>query len=109
MGNDSTVWAGIVPKFLRVESKEDHEFLVLENIMADMENPVIADFKLGFQSWFDRDSEEKIAKKKALDASSTTPVLGFRVSSAMLPNSDNAPAAGYSLAGRAAAKQGLQD
>merc|ERR1711972_145788 len=86
--NESATWTGIVPKLLRVETVQDHEYMVLENIMAEMDHPVIADFKLGFQSWFPGDSPDKIAKKKALDTGSTTETLGFRVSSAMLPNSD---------------------
>merc|ERR550532_461711 len=76
--------------------------------MGGMDHPVIADFKLGTQSWEPGATPEKIAKMVERDNDSTTPLLGFRVVSAMLPQGDAPPAAGYLPSGRVAVKQVLE-
>lgn len=105
---DSDLWRDLVPKLIRVEEIGERPFVVLENVMGGMEHPVIADFKLGTQSWAPGANPEKIAKMEERDAVSATPSLGIRVTSAMLPQGKD-PEAGYLSSGRVAVKKGLEE
>lgn len=106
--NENDKWRGLVPKLIRVQKFGDRDFMVLENLMGGKANPVIADFKLGTQSWMPGAKPEKIAKMKERDAASTTGSLGLRVTSVQLPQGDD-PAQGYLPSGRVAVKKGLSE
>lgn len=106
MANENEMWRPLVPRFIRIQEDGETHIEVLENFLCDTRQPVIADFKLGTQSWEPGASAEKIADMDSKDSQTTTKSLGMRVTSAQLPQG-NGPDAGYLPAGRVAVKNGL--
>jgi len=113
-------WSGLVPKFIRAEDHEGQLFMVMHMVTCGFKNPIIADFKLGTQSWkpaFRNEpgaSSMKIIKMDARDSASTTKSLGVRITSVQMPPStdtwvnSSVPAdAAYQVGGRVAVKRGL--
>lgn len=121
--NSSSTWAPLVPHLhrLEVESNTGRRFMVLQDVLCKLKRPVIADFKLGLQSWTPdfagivHAGPEKKAKMDKLDAATTTKTLGVRATSIQLPPSPDTwdgegsipQHAVYLPAGRTAEKQGL--
>eukprot|EP00419_Tripos_fusus_P012340 CAMPEP_0172658146 /NCGR_PEP_ID=MMETSP1074-20121228/2588_1 /TAXON_ID=2916 /ORGANISM="Ceratium fusus, Strain PA161109" /LENGTH=314 /DNA_ID=CAMNT_0013473387 /DNA_START=85 /DNA_END=1029 /DNA_ORIENTATION=+ len=114
------LWASLIPKYIRQENVGGHPFIVLYMVTCGFKRPIIADFKLGTQSWVpafhDKPGADgkKRAKMDALDSASTTKTLGVRVTSIQIPPSTptwvnaSVPAdAEYQVGGRAAVKKGL--
>lgn len=121
----SPTWAPLVPHLHRVEveNKTGRRFMVLQDVLCKLKRPVIADFKLGLQSWTPdfagimHADEKKKAKMNKLDAATTTKTLGVRATSIQLPPSPDTwdgegsipEDAVYLRAGRTAEKKGLLD
>lgn len=118
----SPMWSPLVPKLKRVQEINGRPFMVLENVNCHMKRPVIADFKLGLQSWTPdfppgvrHSSDKKRAKMEKLDSRSTTKQLGVRITSIQMPDiedlqdQENIEEAGFvsTLGGRVAVKSGL--
>lgn len=117
------LWSRLVPEYIREESHDGRPFFVMRSLTCGFENPIIADFKLGTQSWKPdfrgRPGADaaKRAKMEVLDSASTTKSLGVRITSVQLPPPDAASwvnasvraGAEYQLGGRVAVKKGLAE
>ncbi|CAK0899386.1 unnamed protein product, partial [Prorocentrum cordatum] len=111
----------LVPQYLREEQHGGRPFFVMRSLTCGIGSPVIADLKLGTQSWKPDfhgrpgADEAKRTKMDYLDRASTTKQLGVRATSIQMPpdpstwRGGHAPSdpGAYQLGGRAAVKQGL--
>jgi hypothetical protein len=125
MASADSLWSPLVPHLHRVEveSGTGRRFMVLQDVLCSLNRPVIADFKLGLQTWTPdfagivHADAKKRAKMDKLDAASTTKTLGIRATSIQLPPSPDTwddegsipEDADYLPAGRSAQKKGLLD
>jgi len=115
------LWRMLVPQYLREEQHGGRPFFVMRSLTCGIDHPVIADLKLGTQSWKPAfhgrpgADDAKRAKMDKLDRASTTPQLGVRATAIQIPPGlsdwpgDSAPSdpGAYQLGGRAAVKKGL--
>jgi len=118
---DDPLWRRLVPQYLREEQHGGRPFFVMRSLTCGIGSPVIADLKLGTQSWKPDfhgrpgADEAKRTKMDYLDRASTTKQLGVRATSIQMPpdpsmwEGGDAPSnpGAYQLGGRAAVKQGF--
>ncbi|XP_028757967.1 inositol polyphosphate multikinase beta isoform X2 [Neltuma alba] len=57
-----------------------HPHLVLQNLVSSYENPSIIDIKIGSRTWYPQASEDYIRKSVEKDQTSSSLLLGFRIS-----------------------------
>lgn len=82
--DDGSPWHGFVARFVREDEIEGQKYMVLENSIFGIGEPMTLDLKLGTQSWVPGATAEKIEKMDKKDSVYTNKALGFRLTSARI-------------------------
>lgn len=69
----------LIPKFYGMQTIDENEYLIIENLKYNCEKANVMDCKLGKITWKKTHSQEKIERKKINNLMSTTDTFGFRI------------------------------
>ena len=68
-----------VPHYYGIENIDGKDYLILENLLHDLNHPSILDCKVGKVTWSKDHNERKTADQKSKAEKTTTGTLGFRI------------------------------